>query len=118
MNKKTLFFTTRGLIELNENNEPVGKNTDREAISNVVRITEPTHIVYNKNDKRIELDAEAGDMVITFYDSSYPNPMIIVHSLEWVENLEAYEAEQQRAKEEWAAKHANDCSGKEDEAEY
>jgi hypothetical protein len=118
MNKKALFITTRGLIELNENNEPVGKNTDREAISNVVRITEPTHIVYNKNDKRIELDAEAGDIVITFYDSSYPNPMIIVHNLEWVENLEAYDKEQQRIKEEWASKHINDCVGEKCESEY
>ena len=118
MNKKALFITTRGLIELNENNEPVGRNTDREGISNIVRIKEPTHIVYNRNEKRIELDAEAGDMVITFYDNSYPNPVIIVHSLEWVENLEAYEAEQQRAREEWAAKHANNCSGENDKESF
>lgn len=112
MNKKTLFVTTRGVIKLDENNEPVGVATDREAISNIVRIKEPVHIVYNKNDKRIELDAEEGDMMIVFYDNSFINPVIIVHSAEWAENIDAYEKCQQEMKEKWAAqKIENDMPG-------
>lgn len=109
MNKKILFVTTRGLIQLDENNEPIGKNSDRQAISTVVRITEPVHIVYNKNDKRIELDAEEGDILVEFYDSAFPNPILLIHSKEWVENLNKYDEEQQKLKEKWAA--TSCCAG-------
>lgn len=102
MNKKTLFITTRGLIQLDENLEPTGYTTDREAISNVVRINEPTHIVYNKNEKRIELDAEEGDILVAFYESTYPNPVILIHSKEWAENILSYRTAEQKRKEEWA----------------
>lgn len=101
MNKKTLFVTSKGMLRM-ENNEPVGVNSDREAISTVLRITEPIHIVYNRNNKRIELDGEDGDILIVFYDNAFPNPIILVHSAEWAENLIKYDEEQQRIKEKWA----------------
>ena len=103
MNKKTLFITTKGLIVLDENNEPSGMASDRGAISNVVRIAEPTHLVYNKNDKRVELDAEEGDILIIFYEQNFPNPMILIHSKEWNENLVAYQEYEQKLKEKWAS---------------
>lgn len=106
MNKKTLFVTSRGLLRM-EDNEPVGVNSDREGVSTVLRITEPTHIVYNRNNKRIELDGEEGDILIVFYDNTFPNPMILVHSAEWAENLIKYDEEQQRIKEKWANAAAN-----------
>ena len=109
MSKKTIFITTSGLIQLDENNEPIGMNSDRTAINRILRITEPVHIVYNKNDKRIELDAEEGDILIEFYEGAYPKPIVLINSKEWVENLVTYEEEQQRAKEEWAAKRNGVC---------
>lgn len=107
MNKNTLFLTDAGLIKLDEFNEPIGVHSDRTAISRVVKINEPTHIVYNKNNRRIQLEAEEGDILIEFYEGSFTNPIILIHSKEWVENLEKYEKVQQEAKEKWAA--ANAC---------
>lgn len=109
MSKKTIFITTSGLIRLDEHNEPIGMTSDRTAINRILRIMEPVHIVYNKNDKRIELDAEEGDILIEFYEGAYPNPIVLINSKEWVENLVTYEEEQQRAKEEWAAKRNGVC---------
>lgn len=104
MNKKTLFITTRGFIQLNDSLEPVGYDTDRSAISNVVRIKEPLHIVYNRRDDvRIELEAEPGDILVEFYEGVFPNPIVLVHSKEWSENIDKYEEAQQAAKEKWAA---------------
>lgn len=110
MNKKTLFITTKGLIQLDENLEPTGYKSDREAVNNVVRIKEPMHIVYNKNEKRIELDAEEGDILISFYESTYPNPVILIHSKEWEENLIAYDKYNEELEKKWAAQRASqDC---------
>ena len=109
MNKKTLFITSRGLIRLDENLEPVGVNSDREAIEYVVRIDEPMHIVYNKNNKHIELDAEEGDILIVFYESEYQHPMVLVHSKEWAENIEGYRIAEQKRKEEWAKNKKSQC---------
>ena len=103
MSKKTIFITSAGLIRLDDNYEPTGMNSDRTAINRVVRITEPVHIVYNKNDKRIELDAEEGDLLVEFYEDAFPNPILLIHSKEWNENLEKYDEIQQAAKEKWAA---------------
>lgn len=102
MNKKTIFYTTRGIIEMKDG-EPVGVNSDREAISNVVLIDEPTHIVYNKGEQRVELDAEEGDIVICFYENAYPNKILVVSSKEWAENILAYRKSEQETKEKWAA---------------
>ena len=105
---KNLFITERGAIEM-VNNEPAYKNSSRSAIDSVYLIEEDTHIVYNNpyKNKRIELDAEAGDILVKFYDSAFGNPIILVHSKEWEENIRNYEIEEQKRKEEWAAKVAS-----------
>jgi hypothetical protein len=110
MSKKTIFITSAGLIRLDENNEPTGMSSERTAINRILRITEPVHIVYNKNDKRIELDAEEGDILVEFYESAFPNPILLIHSKEWSENLEKYDEVQQKAKEEWSEKCCNDAA--------
>jgi len=103
MNKKTLFVTSRGLIEMN-NGEPYGKDSSRLAIDRVARITEPTHIIYTRlgEEKRFELDAEPDDILVIFYENTFPTPIILVHSKEWAENIKAYEAREQAEKEAWA----------------
>lgn len=110
MRKKTIFITSAGLIQLDDNYEPIGMNSERTAINRVIRITEPVHIVYNKNNKRIELDAEEGDILVEFYESAFPNPVLLIHSKEWNENLEKYDEVQQKAKELWAEKCCDDAA--------
>lgn len=100
MNK--LFFTTNGAFKM-QNDEPVFVESDRTAVSRVMVVKEPTHVVYNREGKRVELDAQEGDIVVTFYDKSFPNPIVIINCKEWAENIAAYNEAQQKMKEEWAA---------------
>lgn len=101
---KNLYLTARGGMTLDKNNEPESWNSDREAISSVYAISEPTHIVYSRTDKRIELDAQEGDIVIVFYESAFIHPVIVVNSKEWLENITDYRVKDQKRKEEWAKK--------------
>lgn len=100
---KKLFFTTRGPIELDENNEPHEAKYSRDGVANVFLIAEPTHAVYDKGGKRIELDAEPGDILLHFYESVFDHPILVVKSQEWKENIEKYDELQQKAAEKWAA---------------
>ena len=91
---KTLYITDSGTVMLDEDKLNVSPcRTEREAIQRIYKIEEDTHIVVNymdpKKDK-IELDAKADDIIIMFYENSYPNKVIIVNSPEWSENLTAY----------------------------
>ena len=104
---KNLFITERGAIEM-VNNEPAYKNSSRSALDNIYLIEEDTHIVYSNPYKNVrkELDAEAGDILVKFYDNTFSSPIIIVHSEEWKNNILAYNEAEQKRKEEWAAKAA------------
>lgn len=107
--KKTLYFTSnRGAIELSDNMIPMGVNSSRSAIDYVYLLTEPTHLVYARkgSDKKIELDGEAGDIVVLFYESCFDTPMIVINSKEWADNIRNYDKKQQEAAEKWAAEKA------------
>ena len=57
-----------------------------------------------------EVEAEAGDIVIKFYESDFPHRFVVVKNEEWKENLLKYRELEQKRKEEWAKKHSsNDC---------
>lgn len=111
--KKTLYFTTsRGAVELSDSMIPVGVNSSRNAVDAVYLLKEPTHLVYMRlgTDKKIELDGEAGDIVVIFYEHCFDNPMIVVNSKEWAENIINYDKKQQEAAEKWAAEKAEKFS--------
>lgn len=105
----TLYITSTGRIMLDENNVPHPCDYSREGINNIFHIKEDTNVVYEKGDVKTTLEAKAGDIVISFYEDEFPNKIIIVDSKEWKENLEAYEAYQQKQKEEWAKRKAEGC---------
>jgi hypothetical protein len=111
---KTIYFTDRGPIEVNEKGEPTGVRTSREAISNIVAVKEPTHLVYNRGNKRVELDAQDGDIVVTFYESAFETPMVVVNSKEWLNNILSYEKREQEQAEAWAKKQAEKQENTED----
>lgn len=108
---KTIYITSRGAIALNENNEPLFVQESRSAVRSAYLITEPTHIVYNSSNKRIELDAEPDDILIEFYDTTFNTPIVVVNSKEWAENIKKYNEVEQKRKEEWAARAAEKTSG-------
>lgn len=101
---KNLYISTRGAIQLNENNIPEFYDSERTGIESVYTIKEDTHIVYDRTNKHVELDAKAGDILVVFYNSIFENPVILIDSKEWVDNLENYKKEEQRRREEWASK--------------
>lgn len=59
----------------------------REAISRIVRIKEDCLI---KSGEK-EIEAKSGDILITFYESAFPNKFVLVRSEEWIKNLDTYE---------------------------
>jgi hypothetical protein len=99
---KNLYATDRGFISLDANNTPKFEHESRESINRILLLKEPTHIVYNVRDKHIELDGQDGDILITFYDSTFETPIVLVNSAEWANNIRKYEYEEQKRKEEWA----------------
>lgn len=105
----TLYISRTGRIMLDENNNPLSFDRSRNSIDDVYFIKEDTKIVFNRGEDKSELEAKAGDIVITFYEDKFPNRVIVVSSEQWKENLEAYEAYEQQIKEEWAKKNDAPC---------
>lgn len=69
-------------------------NSKREGISRIWIAEEPMTVTVKKFDKDYELQAKKGDIIISFYDDTFPSPAIIVKSKDWVKNIEAYEKKQ------------------------
>ena len=96
-----LYVTLRGAVKV-EDGVPAFIEPSRSAINSVYLLKEDTHIVYDRSNKHYELDGKAGDILVTFYDTMFVVPMILVHSQEWADNITNYEDEEQKRKEEWA----------------
>lgn len=105
----TLYITNTGTVMLDENNKPGSFESTREGISRIFYLKEDTKIYVNREGQEQELDAKAGDLVISFYESEFPHKIIVINSDEWKENLEAYEAAMQKRKEEWAKEKCGEC---------
>ena len=106
----TLYISRTGRIMLDENNSPKPFDRSRNSIDDVFFIKEDTKIVFERGEYKTELEAKAGDIVVTFYEEQFPNRVIVVNNEQWKENLETYEAWEQKRKEEWAANNSNPCS--------
>lgn len=105
----TLYISRTGRIMLDENNSPKPFDRSRGSIDDVFFIKEDTKIVFERGETKTELEAKAGDIVVTFYEEQFPNRVIVVDSKQWKENLEAYETYEQQMKEEWAKKNDAPC---------
>lgn len=104
---KTLYFTETGQIVFDEETkvaEPI--TSSREGISRIYLMKEPMDVVYNRGDKQYSVSADKDDIVVVFYESYFEHPVIVAKSAEWAANILKYEEEEQKAKEEWAAKHS------------
>lgn len=105
----TLYITGTGRVQLDENNNPVNLKSYRSCIDDIYPISEDTKIIYKKGETDMTVDAKAGDLIIVFYENSYPNKVINVNSDAWKENIRSYDDAIQKAKEDWANKHCDDC---------
>lgn len=101
----TLYLTRGTNIAVDTETSKVDRiPTTRIAIDNIYLIDKPTHVIYGCGTYQKEVDAKEGDIVITFYDKVFKHQMIVISNEEWAENIIEYRKEEQREKEEWAAK--------------
>ena len=105
----TLYISRTGRIMLDENNNPKPFDRSRTSIDDVFFIKEDTKVVFERGEYKAELEAKAGDIVVTFYEEQFPNKVIVVNNEQWKENLEAYEVWEQDAKLKWAEKKSDPC---------
>ena len=96
-----------GRVMLDDNNNPSSVSRSRNSIEDVYLIKEDTKVIFKRGEHEYEVEAKAGNIVIVFYEKEFPNKMIVVDNEQWKENLETYEAWEQKQKEEWAAKKIN-----------
>ena len=104
-----LYVNETGRVLLDENNNILQLNSDRQAIDRVFLINADTEINYSTEGVTNKLMAPAGSLVVCFYEREFPNKVIVVNNDEWKENIETYKANEQKRKEEWAAKKCCDC---------
>lgn len=114
----TLYITNGGRVMLDQDNNPVNFNRDRAAIDDVWLLKEDAKIVsFDKNGNKSEKIGKAGDIVVSFWEDGFPHRIIVVSNDDWRNNIETYNAEEQRRKEEWAAKHTEPCCDECDQCE-
>ena len=108
----TLYITRGGRVMLDQDNNPINTSSDRVAINDVYLLKEDTKIIsFDKDNNKIEKTGKAGDIVVSFWESTFPHSIIVVSNDEWRDNIETYNTEEQKLKEEWAAKKvAEGCS--------
>lgn len=104
---KTLFVNNGGNMTVDtETNEIGSLNSCREAISRIYMIEENMNVIVKNGDKNLILKAEAGDLLVVFYENSFETPAVLVKNKEWKDNIEGYNRKMQKEKEEWAARKA------------
>ena len=107
---KKFIISDNGCVGLDlETEEIFSLDTQREGISRIFMTQEPMTVTVKKNGKEYELTAKKDDLIITFYDSDFDYPVIIVKNKEWVKNLKNYEKLMQKRKEEWAKSKCESC---------
>lgn len=72
-------------------------------IDNIYLAEEASILIYcDKDGNKHQMDVEEGDIIVTFYETSFPNKVVKVSSPEWVENINVYNQNEQKRKEAWA----------------
>ena len=77
----------------------------RTSVRDVLLVKEPAKLIYTLGEQHYEEDVDTDDIVVIFYANTFEKGFTIVKgNTDWVNNLKKYEAEEQKRKEEWAAK--------------
>lgn len=107
---KTLYLTQSSaniFVDPEENTVGSLNTEDRYDIRAIYYMEEPMHVVYEAGERKEEIDAKKGDILLVFYSSKY-NKYILdtVKSKKWSANIKNRHETEQKVKEEWAAKQA------------
>lgn len=105
---KQIFIGDNGIAGFDpETNEMFDVNRQPDRINNLLVIEEPTKvIVRNYNGNQYTLDAEKGDLVITFYANDYEKRAVLIKSEDWYNNIIKLAELEAKREQEWAAKRA------------
>jgi len=104
---KKFIITDSGSVCFDPETEEISTvNSRREGISRIWIAEEPMTVAVKKFGKEYELQAKKGDIIISFYDETFPSPAIIVKSKDWVKNIETYD----KIQAEYEAKRKAGCT--------
>lgn len=110
---KTLYLTgSSANIVVDPEIDYVGTlpNEDRYSIRSIYYIEEPTHVVYQCGERKEEIDARKGDILLVFYDSSKTKYILdTIKTKQWAANIKYARKIEQKEKEEWAKRQAMGC---------
>lgn len=108
---KTLYLTNSTaniIVDTDTNKVSKLDYADRYDIQNLFLVEEPMHIVYECGETHVEKDAKKGDIIVCFYSNEYfKDPVSIIKSKEWAKGIKNRREAEQKAKEEWAKKNAD-----------
>lgn len=107
---KTLYLTQSSaniFVDPEENTVGSLSTEDRYDIRSIYYMEEPMHVVYEAGERKEEIDAKKGDILLVFYNNKF-NKYILdtIKSKQWSANIKNRRKMEQKAKEEWAAKQA------------
>ena len=105
---KTLYLTQSSaniFVDPEENTVGSLNTEDRYDIRAIYYMEEPMHVVYQAGERKEEIDAKKGDILLVFYSNKY-NKYILdtIKSKRWSANIKNRRKMEQKIKEEWAAK--------------
>jgi hypothetical protein len=108
---KNLYLTgSSANIWVDQETNEVGRlyEIDRYDIRNAYYIEEPMHVIYQCGDRKEEIDAKKGDMLLVFYDNRFNKYVLdTIRTKQWAANIKNRRKIEQKEKEEWAKKQAD-----------
>ena len=83
---------------------------DRYEIRDIYYIEDPMHVVYQCGERKEEIDARKGDILLVFYENAR-NKYILdtIKTKQWVANIKNARKLEQEAKEKWAKEQEQKC---------
>lgn len=115
---KTLYLTNSSAniaIDPEENTAQHIESEDRYDIRNIYYAEEPMHVIYSGTNNgepfKEEIDTKKGDLILVFYTNRFNKKLLAtIKSKEWVANIKNRHEIEQKEREEWALKNAENTA--------
>lgn len=115
---KTLYLTNSAAniaIDPEENTAQHIENEDRYDIRSIYYAEEPMHVIYSGTNNgepfKEEIDAKKGDIILVFYTNRFNKKLLAtIKCKEWVANIKNRHKIEQKEREEWALKNAENTA--------
>lgn len=109
MKKIFISSLTRNAVGFDTENQSLfDVPSDSDKISRLYYIKEDCEMTFGCEGDQQIVPLNAEDIVIVFYEDRFPHHFVVIKNKEWAENIKWLRDEEQRMKEEWAAKHADE----------